>query len=356
MTPVDTDLLVPPAHFGFLASPAIVFVLGFLVPGVGIAWTLGRALAARSWQRRADHAVAHESSALVAGPAVLVGEVLTEDGDSPEPGVAIKVVLRQHSDGTTAREVDRKTSAGPFYLRTEGGEIVRVEPGAAPTLASPLATEPAAGRSEAFRYRAAVLREGERAICAGRLVRGFNPRAVGTYRAAEGGWVLSAGRGNMWVSGASLGELFRRKARFFFAYAAAFAAVLLVAQALFFPFYRAAATGNPVRCTVTGTLVASAPIGTTRLAGYCDDGYPLAEPARRGLVDLVAESDGVTVTVLRTADGTTLGPVPTVSWLRVALLVTALGGAVAVALAFAGLSSRSWYERRKVDESLVAVV
>jgi len=354
MSPVDTDLLIPPGHLGFLASPIAVFFLGLVVPGVGLAWSLGRALAARSWQKRADRALAGESGPLAAGPRVLVGEVVTDDTDSPEPGVAIKVVLTQYVDGTRAREANRKVASGPFYLTTEGGEIVRVEPGAAPTLAAPLETEAAGQRPAFLRYRAASLRAGERAICAGHLARGFNPRAVGTYRAAEGGWVLSAGRGgNMWVSGAALGALFARKARFFFAYAVAFVALLVLAQAIFAPFYRAALTGEVSKCSPEATIDAS---GRPHVLGTCDDGVPLSEPARPALVDFIGRSDGVKVTRLRYGDSSMLGPVPTVSYLRVGAVVVSMLAALLLVLGLAGRSSRSWYERRKVVESLTSVV
>lgn len=362
MSPVDSDLLVPPGHLGFLASPVVVFLFGLLLPGLGLAWSLGRALTMRSWKNRADRAIAGEAGPLVAGPRVLVGEVLTEDGDSPEPGVAIKVSITQYVNGTTAREANRSVGAGPFYLRTESGEVVRIEPGPRPTLAAPLENEAANGRPGFLRYRAASLRSGERAICAGHLSRGFNPRAVGTYRAAEGGWVLAAGRGgNMWVSGAALGALFERKAKFFFAYLAAFAVLFLAAQAVFLPYYRAMVFGHTSKCTVEGVIQAGSKLRVgepsgPHLHGYCDDGEPLSEAARPALVDFVEASEGVKVTRVRVGDSSMLGPVPTVSYLRVVALLVAMVVGLAIALGLAGRSSRSWFERRKVEESLVDVL
>ena len=363
MGPVDPDLLLPPSHFGFLASPVLVVLLGVLIPGLGLAVALGRALSTLAWKARVDRAMSGESRSVGAGPAVLVGEVLTDDADSPEPGVAIKVVLSQYVDGMNAREANRQTLVGPFYLKTESGEMVRVEPGPSPTLAAPLETEPSAGRAEFLRYRAAVLRQGERALCAGHLARGFNPRASGTYRAAEGGWVLSAGRGkSMWVSGDGLASVFARQARFFFLYAAAFGALLLAAQITFLPFYRLIA-GESVRCTVTGVETGDLHDSTLRsrrrppsVLGICEDGSTLSEAARPALVDLVAASDGVRVTRIRSGESTMLGPVPTVSWVRIGGLSLLFVVVLALASALAGRSSRAWYERRKVVESLSTVV
>jgi hypothetical protein len=363
MGPVSPDLLVPPAHFGFLASPLLVVLLGILVPGLGLAVALGRALSSRAWKSRVDRAMAGESGSLVRGPKVLVGEVMTDDADSPEPGVAIKILISQHVDGMNAREANRQTLAGPFYLKTQGGEMVRVEPGPSPTLAAPLETEPSAGRTALLRYRAAVLRQGERALCAGHLSRGFNPRANGTYRAAEGGWVLSAGRGrSMWVSGDGLASVFERQARFFFLYAAAFAALFLAAQITFLPFYRLSA-GESVRCTVSGVETGDLYDSTLRsrhrppsVLGTCEDGSSLSEAARPALVELVGASQGVRVTRIRAGQSTMLGPVPTVSWLRIVGLCVLFVVVLALASALAGRSSRAWYERRKVVESLNPIV
>jgi len=363
MGPVDPDLLVPPAHFGFFASPLLVVLLGILVPGLGFAVALGRALSARAWKSRVERAMAGESLSLVTGPTVLVGEVMTDDADTPEPGVAIKIVLSQYVDGMNAREANRQTLAGPFYLKTESGEIVRVEPGPNPTLAAPLETEPSAGRPEFLRYRAAVLRQGERALCAGHLTRGFNPRASGTYRAAEGGWVLSVGRGrSMWVSGDGLASVFERQARFFFLHAAAFAALFLAAQLAFLPFYRLSA-GDSVRCSVSGIETGDLYDSTLRsrhrpptVLGVCEDGSSLSEAARPALVELVGASDGVRVTRIRAGESTMLGPVPTVSWLRIGGLSVLFMLVVGLASALTGRSSRAWYERRKVVETLNSVV
>lgn len=352
MNPLDTDLLVPPNHFGFLASPFLVVLLGLLVPGLGFVLCVGRALSARTWQRRVDRAMSGESPALAAGPTVLIGEVLTDDADAPQPGVAIKVALAQQSDGTIAREVGRTTHARPFYLRTDAGEVVRVEPGASPTLAAPLEDEGPGPRSALLRYRAAFLRQGERAICAGRLARGFNPRALGTYRAAEGGWVLGAGRGNMWVSGEGLASLFERKARFFFLFSATFAALFVVAQLVFAPFYRLS-MGETTHCTVSGVAnVGDYRVSRPRLLGTCDDGTALSELARMPLVDVVESSHDVRVTRMTAGSTTALGPLPTVSWLRVGGLVILMLTSLGLMTTFAGRTSRSWYERRRVIESL----
>ncbi len=351
MTPVDTDLLVPPLHFGFVMSPLVVFVFGLLLPGAGLALMVGKALAARSWKKRVERAQSHEVEVLEAGPQVLVGEVMTDEVDAPEPGVAIRVALVQQLFGQQIRELERKTSAGPFYLRTASGEQVRIEPGANPVLAAELGPEPFEPGGF-LRTRFARLREGERAIVAGHLHRGFNPRGAGTYRAAEGGWVLSAKRGeSLWVSGSALASVFAKKAQFFVAYAAAFALWLVAAQVLFAPFYRLAAA-EPERCVVE-RIFSDHVHQPSYVTGKCSGGDLLSEPARPGLVELVGANGTSEVVVTRVKAGRTtmLGPVPTVSFVRFGVLfVLALLGFV-VARGASGTSSKAWYERRRFVES-----
>lgn len=354
MTPVDTDLIVPPQHFGFVASPFVVFVFGLLLPGAGLAVMVGKMLAARAWKKRVERAQSLEVEVLAAGPQVLVGEVVVDEGDAPEPGVAIRVASMQQLCGQEVRELERKTAAGPFYLRTATGEHVRIEPGASPVLAAelePLPFEP--GRF--LRTRFAKLRSGERAIVAGYLHRGFNPRGAGTYRAAEGGWVLSPRRGeSLWISGAALASVFAKKARFFAAYAAAFALWLVAAQALFAPFYRLAGQ-EPERCVVDALVTDHAlHRNPAYVTGKCSDGPPLSETARPGLVELV-EANGTSEVVLsrvRSGRLTMLGPVPTVSYVRFALLVVLGSLAFVIARAVSGTSSKAWYERRRFVERL----
>lgn len=352
MTPVDTDLLVPPQHFGFVLSPLVVFVFGLLLPGAGLALMVGKALAARSWKKRVERAQSHEIEVLAAGPQVLVGEVVTDEVDAPEPGVAIRVALVQQLFGQEVRELERNTSAGPFYLRTASGEHVRIEPGASPVLAAELEGEPfAPGRF--LRTRFARLRAGERAIVAGHLHRGFNPRGAGTYRAAEGGWVLSAKRGeSLWVSGSALASVFGKKAQFFFAYAAAFAVWFVAAQVLFSPFYRLAAA-EPERCVVEGLVADHVHHREpSYVTGKCSNGDHLSEPVRPGLVELIGANGTSEVMVTRVKAGriTMLGPVPTVSFVRFGVLfVLALLGFV-VARGASGTSSKAWYERRRFVE------
>ncbi len=351
MTPQDPNLLVPPGHVGFLPSVAVVFVLGLLVPGLGLALSLGRALASRAWARRARLASLQDTLELRAGPAVIVGEVLTDEAEVPEPGVAVRVSLVQRIDGRIAREVKRQVDAAPFYIRTADGEHVRIEPGTQLTLLADLATAPSSEPLLGlFRTRVARLRSGERAIAAGILGRGFNPRGSSTYRAAEGGWVLaSSPRSGLWISGDSLEGHFLRKARFFAVYAALFAALFAIAQLLFAPFYVLGLLGVSERCAVT--RVSSSPVHSRHLRrppqmvyGHCGDGPALEEPARPELAALIAESSGVRVTRVRHGRQHMLGPVPTVSYVTAGLLTMLSLLALGLVRVLAGRSSRSWYE------------
>ena len=347
-TALPAELLVPPGHFGYGASLALVALLG-LAPAVGLVIALGRALAAAAWERRARRAQRLESAVLTEGPAVLIGEVAVEEPDPPEPGVAIRVILSQRVEAGVAKEVARETWATPFYLATAGGDVVRVEPGPTPTLAATLEGGDPGG---ALRRRAARLRHGETAICAGVLRRGYNPRGAGTYRAGEGGWVLvpPPGRTGMWLSGGSLADELGRKAARLWAYTGYFLALLLVAQLAFLPLYRMS-VGAPDRCAVTGVVSPRRPLfGATQVVGACEAGPPLAEPARAALLALVEEGAEVNVTRVRAGSDTLLGPVPTLSWARFAVVVAAaLAGLLGVALAV-GRGGRSWYEVRPFVE------
>jgi F0F1-type ATP synthase membrane subunit c/vacuolar-type H+-ATPase subunit K len=348
VSPLPADLLVPPGHFGYLASLLLVGLVG-LASGVGFIVALGRALSVAAWQRRASRAQRLQSSVLAEGPAVVVGEVAVAEADPPEPGVAIRVMLTQRVQAGVATEVARATQATPFYLATAGGEVVRVEPGPSPTLAASLERDE---HGPALRLRAARLRHGETAICAGVLRRGYNPRGSGSYRAAEGGWVLvrPPGREGMWVSGGSLAAELGRKASRLWAYAGYLGALVVVVHLAFLPIYRMALSA-PERCTVTGVVSPPRPLsGGPQVVGACEAGPPLAEPARRELVELVEGSEEVTVTRVRAGSETLLGPVPTLSWARLALVLSvALAGLLAVGLAV-GRGGRSWYEARPFVE------
>ncbi|MBK8216853.1 MAG: hypothetical protein IPK71_24270 [Myxococcales bacterium] len=357
MTPIDVDLLVSPGHAGFLASPVLVVVLGLLVPGLGLVVSAGRALQAIAWKRRAQRAGELEVGSLEAGPAVIAGEVSVDDTDAPQPGVAVRLTIRQVVSGAEAREVSRRLDAGPFYVTTRGGDVVRVEPGAAPVLATGLSTLP--GGPE--RFRVASLSAGEHAICAGELLRGFNPRAAQGYRASEGGWVLRPPKGaRMWVSGARLGEVFASRATVELVRAAVFAFGLVLAQLLFAPFYRMALWGEPATCTLERTVSYNeGPERRITAYGSCDDGSTLSVEVRPRLEELVASHDTVRVVRLRAqgpiwagAPRVSLGPTPSVSWVRVAALLGSLGIAWALVYAFVGRVGRAHYERKRLDERI----
>ena len=357
MSPFDVDLLVPPGHVGFLASPVVVVLLGLLVPGLGFVVAVGRALQALSWRRRAQRASHVDGGLLAAGPSVVAGVVSVDDADVPEAGVAVRLTVRQAVTGAEARELSRRVAAGPFYVTTPGGDVVRVEPGPEPVLATALSTFPA-GRE---RLRVASLVAGEHAICAGELVRGFNPRAAQSYRASEGGWVLRPPRGaRMWVSGARLAEVFAARASVELVRAAVFAFGLVLAQLLFAPFYRLALWGEPATCTLERTVSYNeGPERRITAYGSCDDGSTLSVEVRPRLEELVASHDTVRVVRLRAvgpllagAPRVSLGPTPTISWVRVVALLGSLGIAWALAYAFVGRVGRAHYERKRLDERI----
>lgn len=358
MSPFDVDLLVPPGHVGFLASPVVVVILGLLVPGLGFVVAVGRALQAFAWRRRARRAGdLVDGGPLSAGPSVVAGVVSVDDADVPEAGVAMRLTIRQAVSGAEARELSRRVVAGPFYVTTRGGDVVRVEPGPDPVLATGLSTFPS-GRE---RLRVASLVAGEHAICAGELVRGFNPRAAQSYRASEGGWVLRPPRGaRMWVSGARLAEVFASRAYVEIVRAAVFAFGLLLAQLLFAPYYRMAVWGEPATCTLERTVSYNeGPERRITAYGSCDDGSTLSVEVRPRLEELIASHDTVRVVRLRAegpvwagAPRVSLGPTPTISWVRVVALLGSLGIAWALAYAFVGRVGRAHYERKRLDERI----
>lgn len=357
MSPFDVDLLVPPGHVGFLASPVVVVLLGLLVPGLGFVVAVGRALQALSWRQRARRAGDVDGGPLAAGRSVVAGVVSVDDADVPEPGVAVRLTIRQAVSGAEARELSRRVVAGPFYVTTRGGDVVRVEPGPEPVLATALSTFPAGHE----RLRVASLVAGEHAICAGELVRGFNPRAAQSYRASEGGWVLRPPRGaRMWVSGSRLAEVFAARASVELVRAAVFAFGLALAQLLFAPFYRLALWGEPATCTLERTVSYNeGPERRVTAYGSCDDGSTLSVQVRPRLEELVANHDTVRIVRLRAegpvwagAPRVSLGPTPTISWVRVLALLGSLGIAWALAYAFVGRVGRAHYERKRLDERI----
>lgn len=169
-------------------STAVVLGTNLAVPLAAIALLavstgrlLRQARLARASQQRAKEA----SEDPVAGEAVIHGTVSSVEHE----GAAVRLTITQHgvsvkpkkgSWTTTWTETERTLESQPFYLKTDAGLEIRVEPGRQVRLVDDLHTRPV--RDGRFRDRVAELTVGEEVYASGVLAPATERRASGGYR------------------------------------------------------------------------------------------------------------------------------------------------------------------------------
>lgn len=183
----------------------------------------------------------------------------TVEGD-PSRGPVVRCELRQQGREWQGKggwshqwtEVDRRYTVAPFEVRTERGDLVRVEPDANPMLVS-LLTE-TLQHDRVTRTRVAHVKPGDAVTVIGAQTATGDPRAASLgYRGSAEGTVLRAPRGGrMIVATEALDEAYGDRAALHRNWAVTFASLLLGVNALFYAGYWARfADGRPTLVTVT---------------------------------------------------------------------------------------------------------
>ena len=355
MNPEFLDQLSPAEHLSETAS--VVWAIGILP-----ALFIGAALVAAIlwWRARSQANTAH----MVGARTIVHGRV--ERDDDAKPPVRLEIVQAgtetPTKNGYTHRwsETTRTLSVRPFYLRTENGDTVRVEPNSQVMLVDGLDETARSGWS---RRLVAELTAGEDAFVVGHLERDFDPRMQpndGTgYRSATSAYVLRppAG-GRMLVSTEPLAARFLRRAKFHGRWALAILLVGVVNQVWFVPFFHRAISGVEVQARITnrrwwtthsrnGTSYHYA-VSAEIMPGQSFDG-PLPED-RVSHSDYDALSEGDQVPYLVATDDESAYEIGSHPTTHVGLFI----GALIVAIATLGIyygntqSTRPWYDRKKL--------
>jgi hypothetical protein len=242
------DQLSPVGHISDTASA--VWALGILPAAFLVAILLALAF----WWRARTRAL----SANVASFGTIVhGRVERDD----EQGAPISISIAQlgketrTKNGWTHRwkETTRSVTVRPFYLRTEDGRTIRVEPDDRVFLVDGLDET---SRSLNTRQLVSQLTAGEQAYVIGRIEPGFDPRAQAgndaMYRGAGTTMVLRPPtQGRMLVSTEPLADRFARRARFHIRWALALFLVGVVNQVWFIPYFHRAISGEVVQARIT---------------------------------------------------------------------------------------------------------
>jgi len=203
------------------ASPAASFFLGVLVSlcggGALVALLFARARALGQ-QTLAEVRAAESPSDLEPGPRKMVRGVV-EPTDNQEIAVRVEIdqVAKNHTSKNnhwhTWEETGRRTMARPFYLLTERGETVLVEPGEDAFVIDDMQTTHA-GCPKMGRRRYCDVERGETFSAYGTLERGPNPRGGGGYRDGTGLVLRAPPRERMYLASASLKDRYTARIRF----------------------------------------------------------------------------------------------------------------------------------------------
>ena len=188
-TPVALDL-AGRDHASPALSAAVVYGANLAVPFVGVLLLLIVVARHKRRERLAARAEGHAKEASAdprAGEAVVHGKVSSVEREGP----AIRITITQagrtvktgkNSSKTIWTETDRRVETQPFYVTTDAGNEVRIEPDDQVQLIDDLETSPV--RADKTRERVAELTLGESIYAFGDLVAGTDRRAAGGYRTA----------------------------------------------------------------------------------------------------------------------------------------------------------------------------
>ena len=355
---------VPPDHFaGPLAAFFGVVVLGF---GLGLA-ILGLALRALQLaaRQRHEHEFREERAArpLFEGPGRVVhGTVDVDDAADPVAvAVDIEQLVRNVQGKSTFTqvwtEVARRVRARPFYVRTQDGVDVRVEPSSDVLVVDDL--ESVYPRDmPARRVREASVKRGEVIHVYGDLHRGAHPRPGGAATRDGVGFTLRPpSRGRMLLASSAIEARYSARVKALFFSAALLAPLWAVATVLTAVPYVGATLGR----LETGTVIRHG-IRDTTSKGHTTHHYEITARSKSGVVieDEVPEAtyDAIAgapmsrpvVIPVRPGGGGVLGARASFSsvWLVFGTVSFLLGGFLVWAIVQA---KYPWYDKKKIVES-----
>lgn len=203
-------------------APVWSFLGGVLLDGAGLgAVVIGMARATMhlSAAQREERVAFETKRKLHAGPRrVVKGVVEADDPDSPVVTVTLVQVPEEHRSKNnvwyTWEERDRRIDARPFYLVTEEGERVYVEPAVDVLVADRLTPRPDEN-DFAHRTLGTTVKHGDTVRVSGDLHVGLHPRAAGVYRDAREAFILRfPTRGRMVIATGALADRYTGRLRF----------------------------------------------------------------------------------------------------------------------------------------------
>ncbi len=177
-------------------SALFVYGANLGLPLVGMTVLLvsaARLLRRVSLAKRSERQAKETAATPVAGDAVIHGTVTGVEGDArvavrltvEQLGVSVKT--NKTSWTTKWREVERRVETHPFFVRTDAGNELRVEPDDRVVLVDDLETRPPVGNR---REKVAELTVGEEIYALGVLTEVADPRAGAGYRGGGASFVL----------------------------------------------------------------------------------------------------------------------------------------------------------------------
>jgi hypothetical protein len=357
----------PPGYLG--PGWGLLLALSTLLIGAGaaIVLMLVRARTLAGMQARENALVLDDARIrLSRGPGRAVsGRVELDGGEETGVRVDIGQVVKNHRSRNlswhTWDEVSRQVYAAPFYLVSENGPSVYVEPDASALVVDGLETSYPRDRRN-FRVRFADVRAGELFHAYGDVFEATHPRAREDYRGSIG-WVLRPPRrGRMILATTAIADRYRPRIRFLWRWGWLSAAAYCLFHAFVTaPFLTATLLGEHTTTNIVGTstyVTRDKHRSTTHyvLHTRTSDGFALAQELPRQVYLTIAASDRTgglrAVPLLRTRDwawASYLGDHASVSilWIMLGTMATMIA---TVALTTGYRTRYAWYDRTKLSE------
>lgn len=317
------------------------------------AWVLSRPHSHRRAGRRRTDSVASDVPSSP-GPVTLTGTVAYAE----DATVAVRLDVTQEGEEEESSgqwtqvwtEVDRRVTVAPFYLVTESGQRVRVEPTREVLFIDSFTKKVLVHRTS--RVRTAELEPGERVWVEGALVAVSDPGKPDGYRGVGSTLVMrDSSDHRMRISSQPLDAPHERQAEFWRKIGFGYLVASVVLQGSFVPYYLRAAIGETVDAVVVGRHVVD---GGDSADEYVVD-FAMADETKASISvereyhsAFVADARVEVRKVKGVPWFTQLGPAPSVGGFHLFLPTVVLGGAL-IGTLVRRLNGGSEDEARLVD-------
>lgn len=363
--------LVDPANIDLVAanhfSPGASFFFGVLVllcgggALVALLFVRARALTLRTVS---ETRAAESPSDLEPGPHKMVRGVVEP---TENEAIAVRVEIDQIAKNHTAKnnswhtweETGRRTMARPFYLVTDQGETVLVEPGEDAFVIDEMETT-FAGCPTMGRKRYCDVERGETFSAYGTLVRQPHARAASAYRDGMGLVLKRPANGRMYLASASIKDRYTQRIAHMRKWGIVSALVFVAFQAIFVAPYLATAlfgTRDLARVVHHRSWVTHNKNSTTThyaVSVYTESGVSfereVTSPAYADLGLLERTGEKVPTVHLGDSDyAAYLGDRPTLNGIAVILgLCSGVGALIGFFATYR--AKKAWYDRDKVSD------